>query len=803
MDARLSALETVGERAVRPVPSISLVLPAFNEEESIQQAVEEAHQALCELTTDFEILVVDDGSSDRTAEIVSGLASRLGRVQLLRQPRNLGYGAALRRGFQTASKDLVAFTDADCQFDLRELDRLVLLSRHYDLACGYRIDRQDPWHRKFYSKTYNALVRLLLGTGVRDCDCALKMFRREVIQSLPFQSDNFFVNAEILSQAHLRSCSIAEVGVTHRPRLLGQSTVSLKHVLPVGRSLLRYWWREILFPQSADPSASGPGLWSAGRQAAATLLLAAACILLLMTNLSYPLIEPDETRYAQIPLTMLETGDWVTPRLDGEPYLDKPPLLYWLTAMSYAVLGTHEAAARMPCSLSALLTILAVFLLGQRLVGSRAAWCGALALMLCGGFVLCGRFILMDGPLTLFTTLVFLCAALAVRGPRLARGWWLAAAVACGLGVLTKGPVAPVLCLPPLLATRWLNRTSAPIFRRDWLLFLLPVLLINIPWFIAISQAHSEFGTYFFWKHHVLRFVKAFDHQQPWWFYLPMLVGGMFPVSLLFPLLGMFLFSRRGEERACRSESLGYLVMSAAWVCLFFSLSSCKLPTYILPALPLWSLALGVMLDQTALAGTLQGRVARLTRLVPAQAMTTTLGAGLLVLVMDLCLRNEALFGLTFDLAALLVCGGALLAVRRQRWERAVPAWACTALCAFGSVALTFSNFVPEVSQVRSIHAAANELHQTHPQAPVVYFGFKSHSAGLHLHPDEFIEFSADDDAALGHFVQSHPQAVLVASPHSQERVRELIKDSSSKLSETGRGYVQLLSHEMPESALR
>ena len=161
-------------------------------------------------------------------------------VRVLRQPRNLGYGAALRLGFQAASKTLVAFSDADCQFDIRELDRLVLLAKHHDIACGYRIDRQDPWRRKLYSQVYNALVRLLLGTGVRDCDCAFKLFRRELVQSLPLKTDGFFVNAELLAQARLRGKSIVEVGVTHRPRTHGQSTVSALQALPVAAGLLRF-----------------------------------------------------------------------------------------------------------------------------------------------------------------------------------------------------------------------------------------------------------------------------------------------------------------------------------------------------------------------------------------------------------------------------------------------------------------------------------------------------------------------------------------------------------------------------------
>ncbi len=158
-----------GSHATKP-PSISLVLPAYNEEEAIGGAIAEADAALSRVTDDYEIIVVNDGSSDRTAEQAREAARRYPAARLVSHQGNQGYGTALRTGFHAATKQLVGFTDADCQFDLTELDRLAMLSRHYDLVCGYRIDRQDHWHRKFFSKGYSTLVSLLLGTRVRDCD---------------------------------------------------------------------------------------------------------------------------------------------------------------------------------------------------------------------------------------------------------------------------------------------------------------------------------------------------------------------------------------------------------------------------------------------------------------------------------------------------------------------------------------------------------------------------------------------------------------------------------------------------------
>src|SRR5262245_22424541 len=160
---------------------VSLVLPAYNEQAAIRQAVLEACAALAELTDAYEVLVVDDGSRDDTAVVVAELAASRPQVRLLRHERNRGYGAALRTGFAAARFERVAFTDADCQFHLADLGRLLPLSDRYPLVVGWRQARQDPWRRRFLSRGYNLLTRALLGTRVRDCDCALKVFRRDVL----------------------------------------------------------------------------------------------------------------------------------------------------------------------------------------------------------------------------------------------------------------------------------------------------------------------------------------------------------------------------------------------------------------------------------------------------------------------------------------------------------------------------------------------------------------------------------------------------------------------------------------------
>jgi len=251
MGASVSGLPTrrVGSVRADERPAtlrLSLVLPAFNEAAVIAAAVAEAEAALAVTFTDFEILVVDDGSADDTAAAVARLLPSAPHTRLLRHPKNRGYGAALRTGFEAARFDLVAFTDADCQFNLADLGTLAPLAAAYPVVVGYRADRKDTRRRRFFSWGYNVLARALLGTRVRDCDCALKVFRRDALAHLLPQSRGFFVNAEMLTRARLLGFAVTERPVTHRPRLGGESKVSLREIPRTARTLLAFWWTTVV-----------------------------------------------------------------------------------------------------------------------------------------------------------------------------------------------------------------------------------------------------------------------------------------------------------------------------------------------------------------------------------------------------------------------------------------------------------------------------------------------------------------------------------------------------------------------------
>ena len=163
---------------------MSVIFPAFNEEGNIRRTVEAAVKILPKVAMSWEIIVVDDGSSDATTAICDDLKARYPEVEVISHGQNRGYGAALKSGIMAAKYELIFFSDSDGQFDLRELQQLICWAEDYDIVAGYRAKRQDPLHRRINALGWNVLVRLVLGIKIRDIDCAFKLFRRAVFDQV-------------------------------------------------------------------------------------------------------------------------------------------------------------------------------------------------------------------------------------------------------------------------------------------------------------------------------------------------------------------------------------------------------------------------------------------------------------------------------------------------------------------------------------------------------------------------------------------------------------------------------------------
>lgn len=224
----------------RYTESISVVFPAHNEETNIARAIEQANQVLPGLTQDWEIIVVDDGSHDRTAQVLKECQQNQENLFVLRHPINRGYGSALKSGILHAKKDLIFFSDSDLQFNLAELSDLLDWIGEFDIVVGYRRKRVDPFHRRVNAFGWNILVRLVLGLKIRDIDCAFKVFRRQVFDTVIIDAVGAMVNTDILAQAFKSGFKIKEVPVTHYPRLSGeQSGANLLVILRAFKELIR------------------------------------------------------------------------------------------------------------------------------------------------------------------------------------------------------------------------------------------------------------------------------------------------------------------------------------------------------------------------------------------------------------------------------------------------------------------------------------------------------------------------------------------------------------------------------------
>jgi glycosyltransferase involved in cell wall biosynthesis len=201
-------------------------MPAYNEEANISAQIDEVLEACRPLTDDLEVVVVNDGSKDRTGEVVQEKAQESPEVRLVEHPVNLGYGAAVYDGFAAATKDYIFFTDSDKQFVVAEIEKLIPHLADADMVAGYRAPRRDPFMRVLNGKGWSMLSTIFFGYTVRDVDCAFKLFRREIIQKIgpDIGSRGATFSAEWLVRTKRAGFRITEVPVTHLPREHGSQT---------------------------------------------------------------------------------------------------------------------------------------------------------------------------------------------------------------------------------------------------------------------------------------------------------------------------------------------------------------------------------------------------------------------------------------------------------------------------------------------------------------------------------------------------------------------------------------------------
>jgi dolichol-phosphate mannosyltransferase len=570
-------------------------------------------------------------------------------------------------------------------------------------------------------------------------------------------------------------------------------------------TLVRFWWSGLMFPAPDAAAATHGGGFRAGLGVLA--LIAGS---LLFGNLSYPLLEPDEGRYAEIARKMLVSGDWIVPTLNHRPFYDKPPLFYWLTAASFWLFGTNEWAARFVPTLAGFGTVLATYVFGRRIVGLRSAFLAAVVLTLTAGFVQGARIVILDSLLTCFVTAALFTAYEAVRGPCVRWRWWLASAVCCALGVLTKGPIAFVLLAPPLGAVVWLHRDLARLTLAHWSAYVGLVVGLVAPWYVAITVRDPRFAYHFFVDQHLIRFFTPEYHVQPMWYYVPVLLIGCLPWSFLLVPFARFLFSRSPQTRGLRPRSMGFFLLWAGWCILFFSVSSSKLPPYILPALPALALLIGCYLDHALFRPSVAGLFQQARSATPRQAVVVLSVAGLVVSLgamrMQLMGQAEALIhaGLFTACTASVILGGRKLS--------AAVAWLLCGVLGAVTIFEVAHELVPAWSQRRSPltrYGEIAELVRSH-QMPIACYAAEWGSIPFYLGRDDLvINLPGVPAEELQKRLSQYPRYVVVVRHKADlERFQRALSPGMEitkvlEADEIGVAFVQAIPHRDQEPTPR
>ncbi|HXZ48341.1 MAG TPA: phospholipid carrier-dependent glycosyltransferase [Usitatibacter sp.] len=326
----------------------------------------------------------------------------------------------------------------------------------------------------------------------------------------------------------------------------------------------------------------------------AFLLVAAAAIAIAIAGMGRPLANPDEGRYSEISREMVASGDWVTPRLDGIKYFEKPPLQYWATAAVFEAFGQSETTARLYVALCGLATLLAAAYAARRLGTNEVGAATLAALLASPYFMALATIVTLDMGVTLWTTVTlwaFLLAEQEAGRGGAARGWIALAWVATALAVLSKGLIGIVFAGAAVFFRSVLQRDLSAMRRLRWSWGLPLCLAIAAPWFVAVSRANPEFARFFFIHEHFERFLTH-EHRrvEPWWFFLPIVAAGFLPWALALPA---------AVAHAWRSETgkpfqpLRVAILWSAFIVAFFSASGSKLPAYVLPVFPPLAYVLG------------------------------------------------------------------------------------------------------------------------------------------------------------------------------------------------------------------
>lgn len=338
--------------------NLSVFFPLYNEEGNVKASVEKAILVLENLKQDYEIILVNDGSSDNTGKICDEIAEKNPKVKVIHHQKNLGYGEALKSGFYNAKYEIIVYTDGDGQFDFGEVDKFLEKIEDNDLVIGYRIKRQDPFFRILFKRGWRLSLLTFFGLTLKDVDCGFKMVRKEVLEKISHLESQrgAMINAELAIKAKKAGFKIAEVGVNHYPRLKGVPTgANLGVITRSYFDLLKLWWKlkdqKFLF-------------------ILLVLILALAAFLRFYKLSGYMTFLGDEGRDALIIKDMLVNHHFPLigpPTSVGNIYLG--PLYYYMMGVSMAIFWLNPVAAAGMVALIGVMTVYLVYYLGKTWFG--------------------------------------------------------------------------------------------------------------------------------------------------------------------------------------------------------------------------------------------------------------------------------------------------------------------------------------------------------------------------------------------------------------------------------------------------
>jgi hypothetical protein len=580
------------------------VVPVRDEVDNIAPLVEEIRRSL-DGRLDYELIYVDDGSDDCTWQRLAELAWATPQLRPIRHRAGYGQSAALRTGVAAAHGDAIVTLDGDGQNDPADIPRLlqILWGERKEgplLVLGHRLDRQASRVRRISSWLANGVRGRLLGDRVPDSGCGLKAFHREAFLGLPY----FDHMHRFLPSLFLRAGGrVVSVPVNDRGRLRGASKYGVSDRLWVGIvDLLGVLWLQARGQLPVLDDGTGmvfPRRQPGSRLAGSTAWWVAVWLALVASTLFFrPLLPVDETRYVAVAWEMWLRGDLVVPYLNGAPYADKPPLLFWAIHLGWRVFGVNDWWARLVAPLFGLGAVALTAALARQLWPGRpdvarlaapfllgsAAWAFFTTLTMC------------DTALTFFVLLGLLGVARARQAD--ARAGWGMLALALGLGILAKGPVVVLFLVPVAVSAPWWGRTGRPWSSR-WYVALTGAVAVGIvialAWALPAAQrGGTAYRDALLWGQTINRLTASFAHRQPVWWYLPVLPAALLPWSI-WPRVWRAGAGARGEP------GVRFVVVWFAAAFAGLSLISGKQVHYLLPLVPAAALLAARVLTDCAL----------------------------------------------------------------------------------------------------------------------------------------------------------------------------------------------------------